>query len=60
MAYRIYPETPTFDRIVAEIGLDGLLEKHCDDQWEPLPDCPPELKRELDDIRSVGNEEASI
>lgn len=50
MAHREHSPVLAFDRYVFEIDADAILDKYCDENREPLPDAPEDLRRDLEKL----------
>ena len=54
MTFRIHPPTPFFDSLVERYGSASVFEMFFDENLEPLPNAPEELKRETETLRRTA------
>ena len=51
MTYRIHPPMPVFDALVEKYGSEYVFDHFFDENGNPKPDAPDELKRETKLVR---------
>lgn len=50
---RVFPPVPVFDAYIKQYGLDYVVEKYCDENYEPTDECPEDLKADMLKLKAV-------